>query len=184
MNCQALNTWLCSIATPAFFTFFGAVLGFLFAELKDRWRAHRTRAAFLKAVAIELGTIKKELQEAATSAEIFAQRVQESGYAPQLIPKWGTTVFDTQLGKLLDVADDVVFRTIKVYAAIGRIERIIVFVNDNSRDFVGARAGNEKADAQSRLRSALLVARDEANLALPSIDALLQELPGYKKPKR
>jgi hypothetical protein len=169
--------WLVSIlAIPALFTFFGTILGFLVGELKDRWQASRSRKAFLGAIAIELGSIKTELEQAAKGTEILFQRLQESGIAPQLIPKWGTTVFDTQLGKLGSVADDQVLRTIKTYTTVGRIERIVELVNENSQAFVNAKPGNEKTVAQSRLGSALLVARDEIPLAVREIQSLLEKL--------
>jgi len=139
---------------PAFFTFFGAALGFVSSEIKDALLARRSKRAFLEAVAVELAALKKSLEQAAEHAKNFAVMAQAAGHAPQLVPRWGTRVFDTQLGKLRDVADKLILQTIDAYAPVGRIEQIAVMVNENSRDFATAEPGNEKAEAQKRLVSA------------------------------
>jgi Arc/MetJ family transcription regulator len=176
-----LPWWVNGLVIPAFFTVFGTILGFLVAELKDRLQARRNKKAFLEAIGTELSLIKTELEDAGKAADVFALKLQVSGHAPQLIPQWGTTVFDTQLGKLGNVADDLIANTIQAYALVGRIDRIVGFVNEFSREYVGARPGNEKADAQSRLTSTLLVLREEITKALPKLQALLQKLPERKK---
>jgi hypothetical protein len=173
--------WVNGLAIPAFFTVLGAVLGFFLGEIKDRWQARRSKKAFLEAIAIEAGAIKTELEQAAQTAEILFQKLQESGHAPQLIPRWGTTVFDTQLGKLRDVADNLVIQTIKTYATVGRIERVIAILNERSQECMSAAPGNQKAEAQSRLGSALLVLREEIAKAVPEIQTLLRKLPTHKK---
>jgi hypothetical protein len=91
-------------------------------------------------------------------------------------------VFDTQLGKLNDVADPLVVQAIETYTIVNRVERIVAQVNQNSRAFMGANPGNEKAAAQSRLRSALLVLTEEIAKVLPKIQVLLQRLAGPDKP--
>ena len=104
------------------------------------------------------------------------QKLAESGHAPRLIPLWVRTVFDTQLGKLHDVADDVILQIIETYAMVGRIERIVWFLNEHSQEYVSATHGNQKAEAQGRLRSSLMVLREEIASAVPKIETLLQKL--------
>lgn len=162
---------------PAFFTVFGAILGFAVAELKDRLQAHRNRKAFLEAIGTELSLIKTELEDAGKAADGFLLKLQVAGHAPLLIPTWRTTVFDTQLGKLGSLADKLVAETVQAYALVGQIDRIVGFVNDHSREYVSANAGNEKAEAQSRLKSSLMVLGEEITKAVPTIQALIEKLP-------
>jgi len=173
--------WVSGLAIPAFFTILGAVVGFFFGEIKEILQARRAKRAFLEAIAIEVGTIKTVLEEAGQRAETFLQKLKESGHAPRLIPLWGTTVFDTQLGKLRDVADDLVIQTIEAYAMVGRIERIVAILNEHSQEYGSAAPGNPKAEAQVRLGSALMVLREEIASTVPKIQALIQKLPDRKK---
>ncbi len=169
--------WVSGLVIPAFFTVLGAVVGFFFGQVKDWLQERHNRDAFLEAVGIELRFIKTNLEDAGKYAEILVVKLQVTGYAPQIIPKWGTTVFDTQLGKLGNLADKLVAETVQVYALVGQIGRIIGFVNDHSREYVTANAGNEKADAQSRLRSSLMVLGEEITKAVATLQALIQKLP-------
>jgi hypothetical protein len=171
-----LPWWIVLLAIPACFTVFGALLGFFVAEMKDKLQARRTRAAFLAAIAVELETLKNSLEEASKQAQEFVTRVQVAGHAPQLVPRWGTKVFDTQLGKLRDVADKLVLQTIETYAPVGRIERIAVMVNEHSRDFASSKPGNEKAEAQKRLISALRALGEEIDSSVPKMQALIREI--------
>ena len=167
---------------PAFFTVLGAAVGFFFGQVKDWLQARRNKKAFLEAICTELSLIKTELEDAGKAADGFLLRLQVAGHAPQLVPHWGTTVFNTQLGKLGNVADDLTAETIQAYALIGRVDRIVEFVNENSREYTGARAGNEKAEAQDRLKSALMVLGEEIAKTVPKIGTLLKKLPVRKKP--
>jgi hypothetical protein len=182
MQAQQLPSWwVTGLVTPALFTILGAAVGFFIGEIKDKRQAQRSKEAFLEAIGTELSLIKTELEDAGRAADGFVLRLQVAGHAPQLIPHWGTKVFDTQLGKLGNVADDLVLETIQVYSLVGRVDRLVGFVNEFSREYAGARAGNEKAEAQGRLKSALMVLGEEITKALPKIQALLQKLPASKK---
>lgn len=162
---------------PAFFTVLGAAVGFFFGQVKDRLQARQNRNAFLEAVCTELRFIKTNLEDAEKFAETLVVKLQLTGYAPQIIPKWGTTLFNTQLGKLGNVADKLVAETVQAYALVGQIDRIVESVNYHSREYVSANAGNEKADAQSRLKSSLMVLGEEITKAVPKLHALIQKLP-------
>jgi hypothetical protein len=168
--------WVSSIAVPAFFT----VLGFFVGQAKDWWQSRRSKQAFLEAIAVELGAITAEFEEAVSHLTTLLVAVQASGHAPQLIPKWGTKVFDTQLGKLSNAADDLIGRTIGAYSAIGRIERIVAMLNENSSEYANARDGNAKAAGQSRLASSIRVLSEEINKTVPTLRALIQRLPHRK----
>jgi hypothetical protein len=82
----------------------------------------------------------------------------------------------SQVGKLRDVADDLVLQTIETYAKVGSIHPIVEAMNQLSREYVAAKPGNEKADAQSRLSSSLRVMGEEINKTVPKIDALVKRL--------
>jgi hypothetical protein len=181
MQVQLPPWWVNSLAIPAFFTFLGAVVGFLFGQLKDWLQARRNTTAFLEAIATELSAIKANLEEAEKFAEILVVKLQMTGHAPQIIPKWGTTLFDTQLGKLGNVADKLVAETVQAYALVGQIDRMVEFVNAHSREYVSANAGNEKAEAQSRLKSSLMVLGEEITKVLPTLEALTQKLPKHRE---
>jgi hypothetical protein len=144
-------------------------------------QSHRSKKAFLEAIAIEVGALKTALEQTGQTAVDLEKRLMESGHAPQLGVLWVTTVFDTQLGKLRDVADDLLLQTIETYAMVGLIERNIAAVNQDSRDYVSAKLGNEKAEAQKRLRSDLLVLKEQTDSTVPKIQALLWKLPNRKK---
>ena len=169
--------WVNGLVIPAFFTVLGAAVGFFFGQIKDWLQSRRNRNAFLQAVGTELRFIKTNLENAGEYAEILVVKLQVAGYAPQIIPKWGTTVFDTQLGKLGNVADKLVSETVQAYAAVGQIDRIIESVNYHSREYVSANAGNEKAEAQSRLKSSLMVLGEEITKAVATLQKLIQKLP-------
>jgi len=176
-----LPWWVSGLLIPILFTIFGTVLGFLVGELKDRLQARRNKKAFLEAIGSELSLIKTQLEDAGKAADGFLLKLQVSGHAPQLIPQWGTTVFDTQLGKLGNVADKLVVETVQAYALVGQIDRIVGFVNDHSREYMRANGGNEKAEAQSRLKSSLMVLGEQIAKAVPVLQALIQRLPGFSE---
>lgn len=173
--------WVSNLAIPAFFTGLGATVGFFVGEIKEWLQSRRSKKAFLAAIAIEVAALKTAIEHTGQQAEVFARKLQESGHAPQVGLLWVTTVFDTQLGKLRDVADDLVLQTIETYALVERTEQIAAAVNEDSRDYVSAKAGNEKTEAQARLKSSLLVLRDESASAVPKIQALIEKLPSRKK---
>jgi hypothetical protein len=174
-----LPWWVNNLAIPAFFMVLGAAVAFVFGQLRDSLQVRRNKEAFLEAVGIELRAIKKNLEDAEKFAEILVVKLQMSGYAPQIVPKWGTRVFDTQLSKLGNIADKLVVETVQTYALVGQIDSIVGFVNDLSREYINARAGNEKAEAQSRLKSSLMVLGEELAKAVPTIEALTRKLPQY-----
>jgi hypothetical protein len=66
---------------------------------------------------------------------------------------------------------------------VGRVERVVAAVNEDSRDYVSAKAGNEKAEVQKRLRSVLLVLKEETASTVLKIQALMEKLPDRKKAK-
>lgn len=168
--------WVTAIVVPALFT----ILGFIVGQYKDWQQGRRSKKAFLEAVAVELRAIKSEFEDAKKAADGFLLRLQVSGHAPQLIPNWGTKVFDTQIGKLSNVADDLVGETIEAYSTIGRVERIVAALNENSSDYANARDGNAKAAAQNRVGSALAVLSEEITKALPKLQAIIERLPARK----
>jgi len=173
--------WVSNLATPAFFTSLGAALGFLFGEIKEWLQSRRSKKAFLTAIAVEVGELKTALEHTGKTAVVLEKRLRESGHAPQLGLFWVTTVFDTQLGKLRDVADDLLLQTIETYAMVDRTKGIVAAMNEDSRIYVSAKPGNEKAEAQARLRSDLLVLKEETDSTVLKIQALMQKLPDRKK---
>ncbi len=173
--------WVSNLATPAFFTSLGAALGFLFGEIKEWLQSRRSKKAFFTAIAVEVAALETALEETGQQAEDSLQRLMESGQPPQLGLFWVTTVFDTQLGKLRDVADDLLLQTIETYAVVSRTKVIVAAVNQDSRDYINARAGNESAGAQSRLRSTLRVLGEQTPLAVLKVRALMQKLPDRKR---
>jgi hypothetical protein len=172
-----LPWWVSSLVIPAFFIVLGAAVAFLSGQVKDWLQARHNRNAFLEAIGTELRSIKTNLEDAEKFAEILVVKLQVTGHAPQIIPKWGTKLFDTQLGKLRNVADKLVAETVQAYALVGQIDRIVEFVNAQSREYLSANAGNEKADAQARLKSSLMVLGEEITKAVPKLHALIQKLP-------
>jgi hypothetical protein len=172
MQTQPPSWWVTYVAIPALFTLFGLFLG----EFKDWWQWRRSKKAFFKAIAVEAEELKSALEQMGQLAESLEQRLLESGQAPQLGLGWITSVFDTQLGKLRDVDDDLILQIIKTYAAVGRVRRNVEQLNEDSRDYVHAAAGREKSDAQNRLRSVLRVLKEEVASTLPKLQTLIQNL--------
>lgn len=173
-----LQWWVTSLLIPGFFLILGAAVTFLFGQVKDWSQARRDKRAFLTSIGKELKITKTKLEDAGKFADELLLRLQATGHAPQLIPHWGTAVFDAQLGKLGTVFDDdLIEDTIQAYSLIARIDRMVAFVNENSREYASTRAGNERAEAQTRLQSSIMVIREEIASAVPTIQALIQKLP-------
>jgi hypothetical protein len=171
-----LQWWVTSLAIPAFFVVLGATVGLVFGEIKDWFKEKRTKRAFLKAVSIELSALKSTLEQAIEYIEGLMVLVQVNGHAPQLVPRWGTSVFGTQLGKLRDVADPLVVQVIETYMMVSVIERGFAQANHDSQNFASAKPGNEKATAQSRLNSTLRVLNEEITKTTPKIADILLKL--------
>jgi hypothetical protein len=133
---------------------------------------------------MEVAALKTAIEQTGQQAGIFAQKLQESGHAPQVGLLWVTTVFDTQLGKLRDVADDLLLQTIETYAMVTRTKGIVAAVNEGSRDYVNAKAGNEKAEAHKRLGSVVRVLQEEAASTVLKIEAHMQKLHDRNKARQ
>jgi hypothetical protein len=144
-------------------------------------QSRRSKKAFLEAIAIEVGALKTALEQTGQTAAVLEKRLRDSGHPPQLGLLWVTAVFDTQLGKLRDVADDLLLQTIETYAMVGRTKGIVAAVNEDSRIYVSTQPGNERAGAQARLRSDLLVLKEEADSTALKLQALMQKLPNRRK---
>ena len=159
-------SWLREFAVPAFFTLFGAALGFLASYLLEKQKAKReeqnakqAKDSFLRAIRMELDALGDQLDASLYEVKASTERAK-SGIGPQIAATLRTSVFTTQLGKVRDVADPLMIQVIHYYSDLATLQEIIEGVNNLGAEFNRAEAG-PRLGAQNRLLSGLRVLEEK-----------------------
>src|SRR5271167_3821506 len=117
--------WLDRVATPAIFVVLGATLGFVLGRINDWLNARIAKKAFLRAIRVELSTLRKHLEgtlKDATEVRDLLQKGERK--ALHLATAFQTGVYTSQLGRLRDVSDPLVLEIIRFYDQLSNLERV------------------------------------------------------------
>ena len=177
MPASAPPWWVEKLLVPAFFTLVGAALGVVIAELREKLQARRSKKAFLAAIGLELDAVKAQLDATNQAVDESLDKLQRGGGPPQFAGVTRRTVFTSQLSKLHDVADQLVVDVILFYSDIGILEQIIGGLNQASVELAKITSDVHRATAQSRLKSTLMVLREQSTSFQARIAALRVKLP-------
>jgi hypothetical protein len=97
-------SWLREFAIPAFFTLFGAAIGYMTTVLRDNRKAKRDKRAFLRAIGMELDALGAQLDSSLDEVRGSTDRVKGGGATgPQFSAALRTSLFNSQIGKVRDV---------------------------------------------------------------------------------
>jgi hypothetical protein len=151
-------SWLREFLVPAFFTLFGAILGFVVGHVTDKWKASDAKESFLRAVGMELDALGNQLDGSIYEVQGAADRVA-AGHdtGPQFSFAFRTSVFTSQIGKLQDVADPLLIEVVHFYSDFGTLESVLNATNEVSAEFTRAPSGRDgKERIRPRLKSTLI----------------------------
>jgi hypothetical protein len=162
------------LVIPAFFTLFGAGIGFIASQIKDYAQARRAEKSFLRAVRMELGSLNDQLsalvEQAVGATSAVAGR---SPMGPQFATAFRTSIFTNQIGKLRDLDDSVLIEVVHFYSDFGTLERIIENVNATSKEYSQAEVFRGSKDA---VLPRLLAGLGELQSQIPKFKARLDTL--------
>jgi hypothetical protein len=172
--------WVDHLLVPIVFIFFGAVLGFSFGRLKDRLDERKARQAFLRAVRVELSTIREHLYGTLKDATEYSERLEKGDHnVLYLVTNFQTTVYTSQLGKLKDVSDPLVFEVLQFYDKLSNLERIKS--HQTSASFDLTKLTEQDAQKEGPLvtlyRSGLNEVIKRIKELLPAVESLIAKLP-------
>ncbi len=177
-----LPWWIDKLAIPGFFTALGAGVGWLITELREMLHARRSKRAFLRAVGLELDGLCAQLDLFDTLVDESLNRLQTGGEPPQLAGVIRRIVFDSQLSKLRDVDDALIVEVILLYSDIGALDQVVAKLNQQGGELAKLKSDVTMSavyieQARSRVRSALLVLKEENGKYLKRITTLREKLP-------
>jgi hypothetical protein len=174
---------------PAVFLLLGAFVGFLGTSARDWMNNRRATRAFLRAARRELITLEEQLSRAIEEVESASKRLADKQHLPAFTLSFRTAVYSTQLSKLRDVADPVVFEIVQVYTDITALDGIVSILNAQSAVAEGLKPPKfgdtkELADAASiflqavaKVGSACRVLLERLGPLRSGIHTLIEKLP-------
>lgn len=150
-------SWLREFGIPAFFTLFGAMLGFIVGQIRDEWRAKRAKQSFMRAIGMELDALSNQLDASLYEVQGSAERIRgRSTEGVQFAWALRTSVFTSQIAKLRDVDDSLMIEVIHFYSDLGTLEHIFRAANDVGNEYSRADIfSGEKDKVRPRLSSTL-----------------------------
>jgi hypothetical protein len=171
--------WQHELLIPAFFTLFGAALGYFTSIIRDERKAKRDKKAFLRAVGMELDALRHQLDVSQNEVNGSRERVMGGGETgPQIAATLRTGVFGTQVAKLRDVDDQLLIDIIHFYSDLGTVQRIVEMVNDLGAEFNRGEAfSGQKEKVRPQLLSALIALQEEISKDGNRLIALRAKLP-------
>jgi hypothetical protein len=176
------NPWLHDFAIPAFFTLFGAALGFALSEYRDYCRAKRDKVAFINSVATELDALNAQLLSSLLEIQSSTARVKGNGdSAPQFAATMRTLVFTSQLSKLRNIDDPLLLKIVRFYSDLGTLQQIWELVNDQCAQFNRADISSGERDRiKPRVMSGLQVLEERLSSTISEIRKLRTQFPGQQ----
>lgn len=182
MSTSGQVRWLQDFVVPAYYTFFGAVLGFAASQVKDFIDSRRYRKSFLKAIRVELTTLHQHLAGTLTDVtEVINVMKAGEKKALHLSTTFQTGVYNSQLGKLRDVSDPLILEVIRLYDQLSNLERVKAHVA--KRAFELAALTNSGTDLEhenpiaSDYESSLKEVQKRISKLIPDTDNLISKLP-------
>jgi hypothetical protein len=126
---------------------------------------------------MELDALTEQLNASLAEVEASLLRLQQFGAGPYLVGVVRNVVFTSQLGKLRDVDDPTIMKVIKLYSDLGTLDKILGAANEFGRLYDQTTSDVQKPVARSRVRSTLLVFKEESEKRLKRIRDVRSVLP-------
>jgi len=174
--------WVDHIAMPTFFVLVGSVIGFVAGRLKDYFDAKVVKQGFLRAIRVELTTLRKHLEGTLKDSTEVRDLLQKGvRKVLHLATTFQIGVYTSQLGKLRDVSDSLILEIICFYDQLSNLER--VKNHTAARSFELTTLTKSKMDVEREQSIALDYASsleeviNRINQLLPAADSLLSKLP-------
>ena len=188
-GCMALSGqipwWLDHVATPAILVLFGAVAGFGSGRINDWLNARKVKKGFLRAIRIELSTLRQHLEGTLKDATENRDDLVQKGTRKvlHLATSFQTGVYTCQLGKLRDVSDPLVLEIIRFYDQLSNLERVKNHAAARSFELGVLTGSNADKAREQPLAQAYISSLDEVikriTQLLPEADSLINKLPQY-----
>ncbi len=174
--------WLDRIVVPILFTFFGAMLGFIFGCLKDWLDQRKAKKVFLKAVRGELSAARGHLEGTLRDVTEVTDNMEKGvRVALHLATTFQTGIYSSQIGKLKDVSDPLVMSVIRFYDRLSNLERVksrLTTVSFELATLAGAEQDSAKDLATAEhYRTTLDEVIKRINQLLSEADSLIPNLP-------
>lgn len=159
------------------------MLGFGAGRINDWWNARRIKKAFLRAIRVELSTLRQHLAGTLKDATEAREDLREKGMrkALYLATSFQTGVYTCQLGKLRDVFDPLVLEVIRLYDQLSNLERVKNHITRRSFDLAALTGSTMDNEKESPLAQDYMSSLDEVikriNTLLLESDGLIKKLP-------
>lgn len=169
--------WFDHVATPAFLLFVGAALGFGVGRINDWRNARKVKKAFLRAIRVELSTLRQHLAGTLKDATEARDDLLQKGIrkALYLSTSFQTGVYNCQLGKLRDVFDPLVLEVIRFYDQLSNLERVKDHISRRSFELAVLTGSNSDKEKEQPLAQDYVSSLEEA---IRRINTLLLESEG------
>ena len=182
--CCEQTPWLVEhVAVPAIFLLLGALLGFVAGQIKDYFDSRRIKKSFLKAIRIELTTLRKHLDGTLKDVTEVLDGLRQKGArkALHLSPKFQVGVYTSQLARLRDVSDSVVLEIIRFYDQLSNLEIVKAHVTARSFELSALTESNGDIEKENPIGSDYVSSLEEVkrriNQLIPAADELISKLP-------
>jgi hypothetical protein len=175
--------WWFDRAKPVVLLLVGTMLGFGAGRINDWWNARRTKKAFLRAIRVELSTLRQHLAGTLKDATETREDLREKGMrkALYLATSFQTGVYTCQLGKLRDVFDPLVLEVIRFYDQLSNLERVKNHITSRSFDLAALTGSTMDKEKEPPLAQDYISSLEEAikriNKLLLESDSLMNKLP-------
>jgi hypothetical protein len=182
--CCEQTAWLVEhVAVPAIFVLFGALLGFVLGQIKDYFDSRRIKKSFLKAIRIELTTLRKHLEGTLKDVTEVLDGLRQKGArkALHLSPKFQVGVYTSQLARLRDVSDSVVLEIIRFYDQLSNLEIVKAQVAARSYELSALTGSSDDIERENPVTSDYVGSLEEVirriEQLIPAADGLIRKLP-------
>ena len=184
MQCSEQISWLIEhIAVPAVFLCLGTVLGFVAGQIKDYYDSQRVKKSFLKAIRIELVTLRMHLEGTLKDVTEVIDDFSQKGLrkALHLSPRFQTGVYTSQLGRLRDVSDSVILEIIRFYDQLSNLEIVKAHVTARSYELSALTESSDDTERETPIASDYVGSLKEVirriKQLISAADALIPKLP-------
>lgn len=180
----AQSGWLLEhVAAPAFFVVLGTVLGFATGQMKDYVDSRRVKRAFLKAISIELSTLRMHLEGTLNEVTKVLDDFKQKGIrkALHLSPKFQTGVYTSQLARLRDVSDSFILEIIRFYDQLSNLEIAKAHATARSFELSVLTGSNEGIERENAIADDYVSSLEEVSRRIkqliPVANGLIKKLP-------
>lgn len=182
--CCDQTPWLVEhVAVPAIFVLLGALLGFVAGQIKDYFDSRRIKRSFLKAIRIELTTLRKHLEGTLKDGTEVLDGLRKKGArkALHLSPKFQVGVYTSQLARLRDVSDSVVLEIIRFYDQLANLEIVKAQVAARSYELSTLTGSSDDIERETPVAGDYVGSLEEVirriKQLIPAADGLIEKLP-------